>query len=150
MAKGKTDAAGLYYELSAENIEGGQMLADLTHEIRRVATGLQAHWDRTKSRTGAGQVVLKINIKPSKDSEGYAKITTDIATKLPARGASTLAVAANGRLLVQPTGSSDKDPTQQLFVFNKRGETAGVLDPTSGEIADPPDIAGRVGAGAAG
>lgn len=147
------DRSGLYHEVKAENIDEGRMVDRLNAQIARAASTIQKQWAEVGERKGKATVTLKIEIGANDKMQEFVDTDYTISTSVTPVQHSTLVRAANGRLLVQPDGSSDENPDQLRMtdLYDQRGNLRAKVDPRTGEVADAQDegVAGKVGGSSA-
>lgn len=141
-----SDLAGMYLEVTPEQIDEGGFSKELACKLREGVQDLENHWKRLGFREGKLEVIAKIVIEPVPELKEAVHISHTVVNKLPKFVSTTQAKMANGRMIAQPSGTTKDDADQQRFIFDGSGEVTGKMNVATGEVSDPPsDVVGSVG-----
>jgi hypothetical protein len=136
--------AGAMLELSLALISEGKLAAQIDEAIKQAHSALLGYREATGDPTGKAGVNIKIELKHDKDMQDVVVITHGVSVDYPKRTDSSFAKEKNGRLLVQPIGSTQDSPDQQV-IFDSRGRSIGVIE--GGEFKprlEEPAVAGKI------
>ena len=143
--RGSPLPAGAMIELAFDNISEGKLELRTNAQIKRAIKELLHYEEESKDTGGQAIVTIKIKIGRMKKSKEYFDVKHQVRIETPSVVESSFVKDVNGKLLVQPTGSSKFDPDQQV-IFDSKGRVIGGTDPDTGEVMQPdPQIAGRIG-----
>lgn len=138
--------AGAMLELSLDLIAEGQLKNELDAAVKRAHRDLIEYREATGDPSGKTTVTLTIELKHDKDVKDWVAVTHSVSNGVPKRTATTLVREAGDRLLVQPIGSHEESPDQQVL-FDKSGRSIGVSKNGQFEAAPEADaspVAGKI------
>lgn len=129
---------GAYVELNVDLIDEGKFRAHLESKMKQALKDLLQYEEDTMDRSGSAMVTLKFKMSRTKGSSEFFDLEYTVANQVPNVVRASTAKEANGRLICQPTGTSEDSPDQQLF-FDRNGR---IIGKTGGEESP---VAGRIG-----
>lgn len=144
MAQRRRMPADTYVELSAELIDEGKFIAEITSSCREAHAALVKRKERGEFG-GECTVNATVRMGYDPDVKGLINVTTCVVLKTPKNEHTTLVKETGGMMLCQLDGSSAETP-DQLRLFDSKARPIGTLDKHTGEVAPVEEIAGRVGA----
>jgi hypothetical protein len=136
-------------ELCTDLIDEGGLKRAMDRAIGRTLRELRDYERDTLDRGGEVSVQATIRVKRSPGTSEHFDVVYHVTTKVPTPKHKSQVKERGGRLLCQPSGSSDGDPDQMLF-FDSRGRIIGPsgpgenVDPATGEVVDAGDVAGSI------
>lgn len=132
--------AGMWLEMGIEAIEEGEFIQALNEEFRAGLRGYLDRCERTNDRSGKMKMAVNFEVCYDPDTDRTIIVKTKMKVAQPERVSASHAIAAEGKVLVQPSGASERDDVEQLrIVYNSKGKIEGEYDPRTGTVADPPD-----------
>lgn len=132
-----TPPPGAYVELDLNLIDEGNFKTLVEQKIKQALDGLLQYEQDSGDLTAAATVTVKIKLERQTGSQQFLDTSYSAKTEVPVVTRATQVRLAGNRLLVQPTGSNEGCPDQQLF-FDARGNIIG---------GGNPDVAGKITSG---
>lgn len=138
---------GTYVELDPSNIDEGYFQAKFKDMLQALYKDLLQYHADTESTKGKAKLTVKLELQQS--DEKHLQITYGFTRSVPTAARQALVRGAGGKLLINPEGDSLNDRDQMVMTFDKFGNPAAKVNPTTGEIIDDEDghdsdVAGKV------
>lgn len=135
----KSLPTGAMFELDVHLIDEGRLVRQINESLREAHRALLRRKDEGTTG-GACKITVDISMGYDPDMRETVCITNSVTLKTPKNESVTLVKEKAGRLLCQPTGSSEDAPEQQRL-FDAAGRAIGLFDPKTGEVLDQEESA---------
>jgi hypothetical protein len=118
------------------------MITALDNAIKKALSELREYHKATDS--SGGKAKIKLDITLAKETDQFYGVSYSTKVESPGVQRTSMVKEAQGRLICQPTGASerDSDDPDQMLIFDSTGKIIGDLNKDTGELV--PAVAGKI------